>query len=111
MAVPRPILVLSVLGAVLLAATFYTVRGAREETQSDQISKAVQTAQPRPVVNPKAKAHAPRGHRAGAHKTVAKPHLQTRHRVAPAKPAKPRPVRPAPRKDAGASLGLPKKMA
>jgi hypothetical protein len=112
-AVPRPILLLCALGAVLLAATFYTVRGAREHAQNDQISQAVKTAQPRPVpVKPgaKAKAHAPARHKAVA----AKPH----HKSAPAKdkaaakPAKPQPARPAPRKkDAGASLGLPGSVA
>ena len=113
MAVPRPVLVLSVLGAVLLAATFYTVRGAREQSQSDQISKAVQTAQPKPVV----KAHKPvaKGHKAAVHKVAAKPQphkaAPTRHKVAPAKPAAPRPARPAARKDAGAKVGLPKKVA
>jgi hypothetical protein len=104
MAVPRPILLLSVLGAVLLAATFYTVRGAREQTQAHQISKAVQTAQPQAVKplkpNVKAPAHV-------NHKAVTPPHTQrsapARHRAAPAKPAKPR--------DAGARLGLPADVA
>jgi hypothetical protein len=92
------------LGAVLLAATFYTVRGAREQTQADQISKAVQTAQPQAVKplkpNVKAPAHV-------KHKAVTPPHTQrsapARHRAAPAKPAKPR--------DAGARLGLPANVA
>ena len=116
MAVPRPILLLSVLGAVLLAATFYTVRGAREQSQSDQISKAVQTAQPQPVASPKAKAHAPGRHKAAPHKVVAKPHSPATHKAAPApvkpaKPAKPHPARPAARKDPGAAIGLPKRVA
>jgi hypothetical protein len=92
------------LGAVLLAATFYTVRGAREQTQADQISKAVQTAQPQAVKplkpNVKTPAHA-------KHKAVTPPHTQrpapARHKAAPAKPAKP--------KDAGARLGLPANVA
>src|SRR3954447_20385016 len=115
MAVPRPILLLSVLGAALLAATFYTVRGAREQSQSDQISKAVQTAQPQPVVGPKAKPHAPGKHKSAPHKVVAKPHAHRSapapHRAAPARPAKPHPARPAPRKDPGATAGLPKQVA
>lgn len=107
MAVPRPILLLSVLGAVLLAATFYTVRGAREQAASDQISKAVQTAQPQPVPKANAKPQ-PKAHAPARHKPDAKPH----HRAAPAKPAKPHPARPAPpKKDPGASLGLPKRVA
>jgi hypothetical protein len=105
MAVPRPILLLSVLGAVLLAATFYTVRGARERTQNDQISKAVQIAQPKPA------AHAP-----ARHKAAAKPHahkiVPAKHKAAPARPAKPQPARPAAhKKDPGAALGLPASVA
>jgi hypothetical protein len=115
MAVPRPILLLSVLGAVLLAATFYTVRGAREQSQSDQISNAVQTAQPQPVAGAKPKAHAPGKHRTAPHKVVANPPSQrsapAKHKAAPAKPTKPHPARPAPHKDPGAALGLPKKVA
>jgi hypothetical protein len=99
---------LSVLGAVLLAATFYTVRGAREQTQAHQISKAVQTAQPQAVKplkpsvkqlkpNVKTRAHA-------KHNAVIRPHTQrsapARHKPAPAKP-----------KDAGARLGLPANVA
>src|SRR3954469_14535923 len=99
MAVPRPILLLSVLGAALLAATFYTVRGAREQSQSDQISEAVQTAQPQPVVGPKAKPRAPGKHKAVPHKAVptTHPHRSApgRPQAAPAKPAKSHPSRPA----------------
>lgn len=94
MAVPRPILIIAVLGAVLLAATFYTVRGAREQSQSDAISKAVQTAQPQPV-KPTPGVRAPAGPK----------------QKAPAKPAKPRPARPAARKGAGARVGLPRRVA
>ena len=111
MAVPRPVLLLSVLGAVLLAATFYTVRGAREQSQNDQISKAVQTAQPQAVKplkphvkqlkpNVNAPAHA-------KHKAVTPPDTHrpapARHKAAPAKPAKP--------KGARARLGLPADVA
>lgn len=113
MAVPRPVLVLSVLGAVLLAATFYTVRGAREQSQSDQISKAVQTAQPQPVH--KLHKQVAKGHRPALHKVVVKPHphkaAPIRHKAGPAKPAASRPARPAARKDPGAKLGLPKNVA
>src|SRR4051812_22522823 len=112
MAVPRPILLLSVLGAVLLAATFYTVRGARQQSQSDQISKAVQTAQPRAVKplkpNVKAPAH-------GKHQGAVRPQTHrltpAPHKAAPAKPAKPHPAGPAKPKDAGARLGLPTDVA
>jgi hypothetical protein len=112
MAVPRPILLLAVLGAVLLAATFYTVRGAREQAETEQISKAVDAAQPKPVkpVKPVAKDKAPAQHKAGAKAET--------HRSAPAtpkaksdKPAKPAKPGPAARKDPGASLGLPRDVA
>jgi hypothetical protein len=114
MAVPRPILLLSVLGAVLLAATFYTVRGAREQSQNDQISKAVQTAQPRAVkpLKPNVKAPARGNHndkaaiRPQTHRSAS-----ARPKAAPAKPAKPQPPRPAKPKDAGARLGLPTDVA
>jgi hypothetical protein len=105
MAVPRPILLLSVLGAVLLAATFYTVQGARERTQNDQISKAVQTA------TPKAAAHTPARHKAAA-KAHAHQTAPAKHKAAPAKPASPHPARPAaPKKAPGAALGIPKSVA
>jgi hypothetical protein len=112
MAVPRPILLLSVLGAVLLAATFYTVRGAREQSQTDQISKAVQTAQPHAVkpLKPNGKALKNSNHKAAIRP---QPHRSApaRHKAAPAKPAKPHPARPAKPKDAGARLGLPTDVA
>jgi hypothetical protein len=112
MAVPRPILLLSVLGAALLAVTFYTVRGAREQSQSDQISKAVQVAQPKPIkpLKPKAKAPTHAKHKATAPKRV-HPLTPTRPKPAPAKPAKPRPSAPVKHKDAGAQLGLPTSVA
>jgi hypothetical protein len=104
MAVPRPIALLAALAVVLLAATFYTVRSAREQTQTEQISKLTQTAQPKPVTppaHPKAKAKA----NAKAHAAPAKPHK------APAKAHhEPKPVvKPGPpkKKDPGAALGLP----
>jgi hypothetical protein len=112
MAVPRPILLLSVLGAVLLAATFYTVRGAREQSQTDQISKAVQPAQPHAAkpLEPNVKTPA-----RGNHKSAIRPQTQhsapARHKAAPAKPARPHPGRPAKPKDAGARLGLPTDVA
>lgn len=102
MAVPRPILLLSVLGAVLLAATFYTVRGAREQSQNDQISKAVQPAQPHAVkpLKPNGKALKNGNHEAAI---SPRPHRSApaRHKAAPAKPAK----------DAGARVGLPTDVA
>lgn len=107
MAVPRPIALLAALAVVLLAATFVTVRSAREQTQTDQIAKAAQTAQPQPVTPAgKSKAH-PRP--ATKHKATATPDA----RKAPAKPdrkSKPAvPVKPGPtkKKDPGAALGLP----
>ena len=111
MAVPRPILLLSVLGAVLLAATFYTVRGAREQSQNDQISKAVQTAQPHPVkpVKPNVKQLKPiaKTPAHAKHKAVTPPHTRrpapARQKAAPAKPAKPN--------KAGAGAGLPADVA
>src|SRR3954469_9598243 len=106
MAVPRPILLLSVLGVALLAATFYTVRGAREQSQNGEISKAVQIAQPQPVkpLKPDGKAPA-RGtrkpsatpHKGGARSATHKP---APVKPAPAKPAKPQPAPSAKRKDA-----------
>jgi hypothetical protein len=110
MAVPRPILLLSVLGVALLAVTFYTVRGAREQWQNGEISKAVQIAQPQPVkqLKPQGKAPAHAKHKTSAiHKAApVKP-----VKPAPTKPAKPQPVAPAKRKDAGAQLGLPADVA
>jgi hypothetical protein len=107
MAVPRPILLLSVLGVALLAVTFYTVRGAREQSQNGQISKAVQIAQPQPIkrLKPQGKTPAHAKHKPSAiHKAApVKP--------APAKPVKPQPPAPAKRKDAGAQLGLPADVA
>jgi hypothetical protein len=109
MAVPRPVLLLSVLGAVLLAATFYTVRGAREQSQNDQISKAVQTAQPQAVkpLKPGVKQLKPNTPAHAKHKAVTPPDTHrpapAQHKAAPAKPAKP--------KGAGARLGLPADVA
>ncbi|MEA2666968.1 MAG: hypothetical protein QOI11_3912 [Candidatus Eremiobacteraeota bacterium] len=109
MAVPRPIALLAALAVVLLAATFVTVRSAREQAQADQISKAAVTAQPTPVapvVKPKthSKANAKAHQRPAAkHEAVAKPNA----RKAPAKPhpvVKPGPTK---RKDPGTALGLP----
>jgi hypothetical protein len=111
MAVPRPILLLSVLGVALLAVTFYTVRGAREQSQNDQISKAVQIAQPQPVkqLKPNAKHKAaPVPH---SHRSAPPIHKAAPIKPAPAKPAKPQPAPPAKHKDAGAQLGLPADVA
>jgi outer membrane murein-binding lipoprotein Lpp len=105
MAVPRPILLLAVLGAVLLAATFYTVQGARSEAESQKIAKAIDTAQPQPAKPvPKHKATA-KQKAAAKHNAASKPDT---HRTAPAKPKpakpdKPAKPRPAPRK----SVGIP----
>jgi hypothetical protein len=102
MAVPRPIAVLAALAVVLLAATFYTVRSAREQTQTEQISKLAQTAQPKPVTppaHPKAKSkHHAAAAKPDAHKAPAKAHRQ------------PKPVvktGPTKKKDPGEALGLP----
>src|SRR3954447_18685188 len=105
MAVPRPILLLSVLGAALLAATFYTLQGARERAHNDQISKAVQPAQPQPV----RKAPLKSGHTAVA-KLHAHETTPLRHKAAPARSAKPHPGQ-AHKKDPGAALGMPTSVA
>jgi hypothetical protein len=105
------------LGAVLLAATFYTVRGAREQSQSDQISKAVQTAQPQAVkpLKPNVKPLKPNTPAHAKHQALTPPDTHrsapAQHKAAPAKPAKPHPARPAKRKDAGKRLGLPADVA
>src|SRR4051812_7006598 len=116
MAVPRPVLLLSVLGAALLAVTFYTVRGAREQSQSGEISKAVQIAQPQPVkrLKPRDKAPAHGKHKAGtthSHRSAPAIHKAAPAKPAPVKPAKPHPAAPAKPKDAGAQLGLPANVA
>jgi hypothetical protein len=101
MAVPRPIAVLAALAVVLLAATFYTVRSAREQTHTEQISKLAQTAQPKPVTpppSPKAKSKAHNAPAAPAHKAPAKAHHQPKPVVKPG---------PTKKKDPGAALGLP----
>jgi hypothetical protein len=102
MAVPRPIALLAGLAVVLLAVTFYTVRSAREQTQTDQISKLAQAAQPKPVTPPaepkaKSKAHQ---RPAAKHKAPAKPDRPTKP-VAPVKPGATK------KKDPGEALGLP----
>jgi hypothetical protein len=110
MAVPRPILLLSVLGAALLAVTFYTVRGAREQSQNGEISKAVQIAQPQPIkrLKPRDKAPAHAKHKAPAiHKAAPVKPAPAK----PVKPVKPHPVTPAKPKDAGTQLGLPASVA
>jgi hypothetical protein len=99
MAVPRPIALLAALAVVLLAATFYTVRSAREQTQTDQIAKAAQTSQPQPVTppaKPKAKHHA--AAKQNAHKAPAKPDRKSKPVVKPG---------PTKKKDPGTALGLP----
>src|SRR2546423_1997092 len=96
MAVPRPVLLLSVLGAALLAVTFYTVRGAREQSQNGGISKAVQIAQPQPVkpLKPRDKTPAHGKHKAGAtHSHRSAPAI---HKAAPAQPAPRQPPQPHP---------------
>jgi hypothetical protein len=101
MAVPRPTALLAALAVVLLAATFYTVRSAREQTQTEQISKLAQTAQPKPVTppaQPKAKAKSKADKSAAAHKAPAKAHHQPKPVVKPG---------PTKKKDPGAALGLP----
>src|SRR3954451_2820258 len=108
MAVPRPILLLSVLGVALLAVTFYTVRGAREQSQNGEISKAVQIAQPQPVKRLKPQGKAP-AH--AKHKSAPAIHKAAPVKPAPAKPVKPHPAAPAKPKDAGAQLGLPADVA
>ena len=114
MAVPRPVLLLLVLGAALLAATFYTVRGAREHAQTEAISEAVQPGQPQPASPAKPTAKAKPG------PDGAKKQNATGQPEAPPAPAKPnsKPAKPAPqpgrapvRKDPGKSLGLPADVA
>src|SRR3954454_22564904 len=100
MAVPRPVLLLSVLGAALLAVTFYTVRGAREQSQNGEISKAVQIAQPQPVKRLKPQGKAP-AH--AKHKSA--PAI---HKAAPAHPKGP-PGHARPRQAGQASPGRPGK--
>jgi len=76
MAVPRPILLLVVLGAALMAATFYTVRGARETAVTSSVPSSVSRSVPsgagatkhkaapakHAAAQPKHKAHATKGH-------------------------------------------------
>jgi hypothetical protein len=115
MAVPRPILLLSVLGVALLAVTFYTVRGAREQSQNSEISKAVQIAQPQPVkrLKPPAKAPASGNHKAAGapHRSAPAAHKAVPAKPAPAKTAKPHPAAAAKHKDGGSKLGLPADVA
>ena len=46
MAVPRPILLLVVLGAALMAATFVTVRGARESAVTTAVRTPISAPSP-----------------------------------------------------------------
>jgi hypothetical protein len=90
MAVPRPVLLLAVLGAVLMAATFYAVSGASQPgTPAPSLPKASSApTDVTPKVKPKAgaKAH-------------------------PAPARKAQPARPPHGKSAGAKVGLPADVA
>jgi hypothetical protein len=70
MAVPRPILLIAVLGAALMAATFYTVRGARETAVNTPVPSPVTRSVPSGTGATKHKA-APTGARA-KHKSQGK---------------------------------------
>src|SRR3954454_23821347 len=111
MAVPRPILLLVVLGAALMAATFVTVHGARDT--------AATTSIPTPVSRPAPSAPAPAKHKAAAqakHKAAAqakhKAAAQAKHKApatkAHAKTAQPRATAA---QHAGAKIGLPADVA
>lgn len=54
MALPRPVVLLALLGVALMAATFYTVRGAREAAQVETTSSSSAPAAEKPA--PPAKA-------------------------------------------------------
>jgi hypothetical protein len=110
MAVPRPVLLLAVIGTALLAATFYAVRGAHQASvESPPIPKAPAAVSP----TTKHKA-APAKHHAAPAKHAAAP---AKHHAAPAKhhaaatshkPSAP-PRASAPK--AGAAVGLPQDVA
>ena len=94
MAVPRPILLLAVLGAALMAATFVAVRGARET--------AATTPVPTPVTRSAPSTSAPAKHKAAA---------QAKHKAATKAHAKPAHPRNTAAKHAGAKIGLPADVA
>jgi hypothetical protein len=85
MAVPRPILLLVVLGATLMAATFYTVRGGRETAVTNRAPSSVSRSVPggagatqhkaapgkHAAAQPKHKAHTTKGHGKSAHARAA----------------------------------------
>jgi hypothetical protein len=95
MAVPRPILLLAVLGAALMAATFVTIRGARDT--------AATTPVPTPVSRSAPSTSAPAKHKAAA---------QAKHKAAATKAhAKPAHPRATAAQHAGAKIGLPADVA
>jgi hypothetical protein len=105
MAVPRPVLLLAVLGAALMAATFYAVRGANQAGTGTPAPSLPKTSSAPTDVTPKAKAKAhpaPAPHQRHTNKAPATTAPTTK---APATKAKPK--RPAPREPAGAKQGLP----
>ena len=102
MAVPRPILLLVVLGAALMAATFMTVRGARES--------AVTTAVPTPIARSAPSPTAPAKHKAAAH-AKHKAAAKAEHKAATKAHGKPAHSRATPAKHAGAKIGLPADVA
>jgi hypothetical protein len=83
MAVPRPILLLVVLGATLMAATFYTVRGARETAVTRPVHSSASRSVPsgatkhktapgkHAAAQPKHKTHTTKGHGKSAHARAA----------------------------------------
>ena len=125
MAVPRPVLMLAVLGAALMAATFYAVRGAQQAAPPAAPSLPRASSAPTDVT-PKAKGKAKAMAKARAKaKANAGPTAKQRHAAkappatapvakapaatAPAAKAKPTPA--APRTPAGAKLGMPADVA
>jgi hypothetical protein len=104
MAVPRPILLLAVLGTALMAATFYAVRGAHESSVgSPPIPKAP------PAVAPTSK-HKPltAKHRAAPAKHAATP---AKHPATATKSHKPASHSRASADKAGAAIGVPADVA
>ncbi len=98
MAVPRPLLLISI-AMLLLAATFYAARGARERA-------AEPAASPTPPVNPASKPASPPKARAG--KDAAKPDSPVKKdRAAPKATAGDRPVG---REVAPADTGIPRRV-
>jgi hypothetical protein len=98
MAVPRPVLLLAVVGAALMAATFYAVRGANQASVTNPVH-AVPQAPPAPAVKHKAAPAAKHSAATTKHKAAAKHPAKAARKHAHA--ARPAPV------SAGAKVGLP----